>query len=198
MAASKRRGHLNGATTRARKQVLAARDGARCAYCLVPFTSLTEATLEHIAPFSLFPTWRAVHLVLACRPCNDRKANHLSLLLALTLLATERTPHGAAMNTTTDAVNTTVAAVNIPADTVNTTTDAVNTRLGLMDRPGCVVNDSPPLMNTGAVAVNTPANVVNTSGGPLSGGMLQLLARLAHARQTANRAAWRARWEVAA
>jgi len=79
--------HLNAARRRARKRTLARRDGARCAYCRIPFTDLRQATIDHVVPISLFYTWAAAHLVLACRSCNDRKADRLPLLLALVLLA---------------------------------------------------------------------------------------------------------------
>ncbi|MFE9574264.1 HNH endonuclease [Streptomyces sp. NPDC006692] len=78
--------HLNSARRRARKAQLAARDGKRCTYCRRSFASLREATLDHVAPLSLLRTWSARHLVLACRPCNTRKADRLPLLLALLLL----------------------------------------------------------------------------------------------------------------
>ncbi len=77
---------LNAPRTRGRKFQLAQRDGQRCAYCLAPFATLREATLDHVAPLSLLRTWSARHLVLACRPCNSRKADRLPLSIALLLL----------------------------------------------------------------------------------------------------------------
>ncbi len=77
---------LNAPRTRARKFQLAQRDGRRCAYCLTPFTTLREATLDHVVPLSLMRTWSARHLVLACRPCNSSKADRLPLSIALLLL----------------------------------------------------------------------------------------------------------------
>ncbi|WP_063784073.1 HNH endonuclease [Streptomyces sp. SBT349] len=126
------RKQLNGPRKRARKQAVAARDGARCTYCRIPFTDLRQATLDHVAPLSLLRTWAAANLVLACHSCNQAKADRLPLLLALTLLATVGHP--------------TRVADPAEADT----------------------------------------------------GMVQLLARLAHIRQTADRATWRGMWEVAA
>ncbi|WKK26535.1 HNH endonuclease [Streptomyces olivoreticuli] len=79
--------HLSAARRRARKRTLARRDGARCTYCRRPFADLREATMDHVVPISLFHTWRSEHLVLACRPCNDRKANRLPLSVALLLCA---------------------------------------------------------------------------------------------------------------
>ncbi|MGW8327956.1 HNH endonuclease [Streptomyces sp. NPDC055897] len=84
---------LNAPRTRARKFQLAQRDGQRCAYCLTPFTTLREATLDHVAPLSLLRSWSARHLVLACRPCNNRKADRLPLLLALLLLGSTDASH---------------------------------------------------------------------------------------------------------
>lgn len=79
--------HLSAARRRARKRTLARRDGQHCTYCLRPFADVREATIDHVVPISLFYTWRSGHLVLACRPCNDRKANRLPLSVALLLCA---------------------------------------------------------------------------------------------------------------
>ncbi|MGW1358470.1 HNH endonuclease [Streptomyces chartreusis] len=79
--------HLNAHRRRARKQRLAARDGAQCYYCRHPFRELREATVDHIAPVSLWRSWSVSSLVLACRPCNDAKADRFPLSLALVLLA---------------------------------------------------------------------------------------------------------------
>ncbi|MEV7143242.1 HNH endonuclease [Streptomyces tauricus] len=77
---------LNSKRRRNRKAQLAARDGQRCSYCRRPFAHLREATLDHIAPISLWRTWSAAALVLACRPCNSHKGDRLPLSLALLLL----------------------------------------------------------------------------------------------------------------
>lgn len=79
--------HLNAARRRARKRTLARRDGARCSYCWTPLPDLRAATLDHVVPISLFFTWRPENLVLACRSCNDRKADRLPLCVALLLCA---------------------------------------------------------------------------------------------------------------
>ncbi|MGW2368262.1 HNH endonuclease [Streptomyces sp. NPDC001667] len=88
--------HLNAAGRRARKRSLSRRDGAHCTYCRVPFTDLRQATIDHVVPLSLFRTWRAENLVLACRPCNSTKADRLPLSVALLLcaLATPTSHHG--------------------------------------------------------------------------------------------------------
>ncbi|MEC4015230.1 HNH endonuclease [Streptomyces sp. H27-D2] len=102
------RGTLSAPRKRARKAQLAARDGLRCTYCRRPFASLREATLDHVAPLCLLRTWSARHLVLACRPCNDAKADRLPLFLALLLCA-----YADRSRPTVNAVNTpTVNAVN--------------------------------------------------------------------------------------
>ncbi|MFD6079063.1 HNH endonuclease [Streptomyces hydrogenans] len=77
---------LNSARRRARKAQLAARDGWRCAYCKVRFKDLSEATMDHILPYSLHRTWSANALVLACWPCNQTKADRLFLSIALLLV----------------------------------------------------------------------------------------------------------------
>ncbi|MFG2223534.1 HNH endonuclease [Streptomyces sp. NPDC048644] len=80
--------HLNAARRRARKRVLARRDGRRCTYCRAPFAAdLRNATFDHVVPLSLFRTWSAAHLVLACRSCNTAKGSRLPLSFALLLCA---------------------------------------------------------------------------------------------------------------
>ncbi len=83
-----RHGHpLNSARRRSRKEQLARRHGQRCAYCRRPFIDLAEATLDHIAPQSLWRSWSVTSLMLACVDCNQAKADRLPLSLALVLLA---------------------------------------------------------------------------------------------------------------
>ncbi|MFF5298303.1 HNH endonuclease [Streptomyces sp. NPDC013161] len=79
--------HLNSKRRRNRKAQLAARDGHRCTYCRIPFATLREATLDHVAPIRLFFTWSAQHLVLACRSCNSHKADRLPLSIALLIVS---------------------------------------------------------------------------------------------------------------
>lgn len=84
-----RRGHpLNSARRRVRKEQLARRHGQRCAYCRCPFVDLREATLDHIAPKSLWRSWSVTSLMLACVDCNHAKADRLPLSLALLLAFT--------------------------------------------------------------------------------------------------------------
>ncbi|MBX7264775.1 HNH endonuclease [Micromonospora sp. Llam7] len=59
------------------KRGLAARDGAQCFYCGLPFLTLLAATVDHLIPQSLLPGWAQINLVLACRPCNQRKSGQL-------------------------------------------------------------------------------------------------------------------------
>lgn len=79
---------LNSERRRMRKEQLARRHGQRCAYCRRPFGSLREATLDHVAPRSLWRTWRVTALLLACESCNTAKADRLPLSLALVLVFT--------------------------------------------------------------------------------------------------------------
>ncbi|GGQ70838.1 MULTISPECIES: HNH endonuclease [Actinomycetes] len=82
-----RHGHpLNSARRRVRKEQLARRHGQRCAYCCRPFADLSEATLDHIVPCSLWRSWSVMSLMLACVDCNQAKADRLPLTLALMLL----------------------------------------------------------------------------------------------------------------
>lgn len=78
---------LNAARRRARKGQLARRLGLRCTYCRRPFADLAEATLDHVAPQSLWRSWSVTSLVLACVDCNRAKADRFPLSLALLLLA---------------------------------------------------------------------------------------------------------------
>jgi hypothetical protein len=76
------------------RAALIVRDGNACAYCRVPFTDPgAVTTVDHIAPYCLYRTWRREALVLACQPCNDRKADRIPLLLALLLARYAVTPH---------------------------------------------------------------------------------------------------------
>ncbi|MFJ3088945.1 HNH endonuclease [Streptomyces sp. NPDC086838] len=77
---SRRRRYLRGC--------VAARDGHRCHYCHTPLApDLSDATLDHYIPWSL---WRAndlANLVLACHPCNETKGAALPWTVAYLLLA---------------------------------------------------------------------------------------------------------------
>ncbi|MEU2619755.1 HNH endonuclease [Streptomyces sp. NPDC007157] len=77
---------INSAKRRVRKEQLARRHGQHCAYCRRPFPDLSLATLDHIAPKSLWWTWSVTSLMLACRDCNRAKADRFPLSLALCLL----------------------------------------------------------------------------------------------------------------
>ncbi|MGW2329231.1 HNH endonuclease [Streptomyces sp. NPDC001700] len=112
--------HLNAARRRARKRTLARRDGARCSYCWTPFTDLRTATLDHVVPISLLFTWRPENLVLACRSCNDRKADRLPISVAL-LLCAHRAPSRVTVNTEPSTVNANAPAVNTKPSTVSGT-----------------------------------------------------------------------------
>jgi 5-methylcytosine-specific restriction endonuclease McrA len=87
---------LNASRIRARKRTLAVRDGAWCTYCGRLFADLRQATIDHVVPVSLFPTWRLEHTVLACHPCNQAKADRLPLTLAVVLTAWSRSADASA------------------------------------------------------------------------------------------------------
>jgi hypothetical protein len=76
------------------KGLLAARDGAACAYCGHDFYNLTEATLDHVIPNCIVGHWEPWNLLLACEPCNNQKADLLPLvlmpMLCTTLTAADR------------------------------------------------------------------------------------------------------------
>ncbi|MFD4156626.1 HNH endonuclease [Streptomyces hydrogenans] len=102
---------LNSARRRARKAQLAARDGWRCAYCRTQFKNLSEATMDHIVPYSLHRTWSANALVLACWPCNQTKADRLFLSIAL-LLVWSTDPAFTGVQTTADPAGPGVAGAD--------------------------------------------------------------------------------------
>ncbi|MBC2867322.1 HNH endonuclease [Streptomyces mexicanus] len=66
---------------------LARRTGYRCFYCARPFTADEQATFDHYIPYRLWRTGRHDALVLACQPCNERKADALPWPLVWLLLA---------------------------------------------------------------------------------------------------------------
>ncbi|MFJ6163653.1 HNH endonuclease [Micromonospora orduensis] len=59
------------------KRALADRDGAGCFYCGHAFPAMITATVDHLIPQSVLPGWALMNLVLACRPCNEAKADQL-------------------------------------------------------------------------------------------------------------------------
>jgi 5-methylcytosine-specific restriction endonuclease McrA len=84
---TRRRGcWLTGETRRAVRDYVGTRDGWHCHYCRRPFADPVEATLDHYVPFSLWRENKPRNIVLACRPCNERKADALPLTLAWLLL----------------------------------------------------------------------------------------------------------------
>lgn len=173
---SRRPPHLNSHRRRALKERLAARDGRQCYYCRRPFLELREGTADHIVPVSLWRTWSVSALVLACRSCNDTKANRLPLSLALLLCSTLR--------------STGVNDPSTPVDTAGTGTalTSVTTRVthGVTPR---IDADSTPVDET-ADARSTPVNAGSTPVNPPA--LWCLLARLAHAHQQVFTAVWSA------
>jgi hypothetical protein len=170
--------HLNSHRRRARKQRLAARDGAQCYYCRRPFRELREATADHIVPVSLWRTWAVSALVLACRSCNDTKANRLPLSLALMLCVTF-TPTG---------VNDASAPVNTADD--GTSLTSVTTRVTPTVTPPIDADSTP--VDASTVHVDGPALTTahDVFTAPFTLPVWRLLARLAHAHQPTFEAVW--------
>lgn len=153
---------LNARRRRARKFQLAARDGAHCAYCRAPFTDLRHATLDHVVPIRLLRTWAAAHLVLACRPCNHAKADRLPLLMALLVIG---------------------AVDRVEAPALHPGTHPPSTRDRSTTPPG-----ASPLIESGGSQVDRID--VHRSAGVFTLDVVRLLARLARARQSADRTAF--------
>ncbi|YCK39706.1 HNH endonuclease [Actinomadura sp. ATCC 39365] len=82
----RRPGSMHGERGRNLRCRLAKRDGSRCFYCRTPFLDPRAATLDHFVPFRLLPRNTQWNLVLACEPCNHRKADTLPWALARLLL----------------------------------------------------------------------------------------------------------------
>ncbi|MGW1722399.1 HNH endonuclease [Streptomyces sp. NPDC002306] len=167
---------LNSTRRRVRKEQLARRHGQRCAYCRRPFVDLSEATLDHIAPQSLWRTWSVTSLVLACADCNQAKADRLPLSLALLLCST--------------GVTYASTPVEPPCETEDNAT-----------APTCVTTRVTPRADPGSTPVDptrgaqsTPVNpsVVNTCVFTCASGIWLLLARLAHAHHPVFTAVWSA------
>ncbi|MGW8887321.1 HNH endonuclease [Streptomyces sp. NPDC055749] len=162
--------HLTASRRRQRKEQLARRHGARCTYCLRPFASLREATLDHIVPRSLFPTWSVVHLTLACGPCNHAKADRLPLSMALLLVWSTTGNRGTFHPVEEVEVHGFHPAFTDPQSAFTASADRVP------DRDGVSGN---PLVESGGRRVEAdPTSTPSTSVD------WRLLARLAHARQS--------------
>ncbi|MFE2553608.1 HNH endonuclease [Streptomyces sp. NPDC059355] len=156
------RPRLNAARRRARKSFLARRDGACCTYCRQSFTDLRDATLDHVVPIRLFRTWSADHLVLACRPCNDAKADRLPLLIALLLIGS------------VEGVDAPIVHPGVhPSSPLDQSTPP---------------DGESPLIESGGSRVDRVD--VHRSTAMFTPDVLRLLARLAHARQSADRTAF--------
>lgn len=80
-----RPGSVRGASGRRLRQEVARRDGAVCFYCRRPLTADTW-TLDHYVPYSVWRRNEFRNFVLACQPCNSRKADALPVLFAWLLL----------------------------------------------------------------------------------------------------------------
>ncbi|WP_222623764.1 HNH endonuclease [Streptomyces buecherae] len=165
---------MNSTRRRIRKAQLARRHGARCAYCRARFADLKAATLDHVVPRSLYPTWRVQDLVLACVTCNNRKDDALPLSVALLLCARYGQPQP--VTPTPDLVTPAVTQVSAP----DQVTAAAGTRVQLVpDAPRVPDRDGPDRPDRDGYDV--PVTVVRAGVD-----WLLLVARLAHARQSAR------------
>lgn len=193
--------HLSAPRRRARKQQLATRFGLHCAYCRRPFHTLREATLDHIVPASLYRSWSVTSLVLACRPCNDAKEDHLPLSMALLLLWS--TPRSTGVEAPLTPVDVTADAVDAGSTPVDPSVDADR------EHPTVHVN-TPVFTDTHAVFTSTPdvltrpaaSDQATGSGQPVNTGRVhaapvvftlahwRLLARLAHAHHPVFTSTW--------
>ncbi|MFD4998491.1 HNH endonuclease [Streptomyces buecherae] len=165
---------LDSARRRIRKAQLARRHGARCAYCWARFADLKAATLDHVVPRSLYPTWRVRGLVLACVTCNHRKGDALPLSVALLLCARYGQPQ--TVTPTPDLVTPAVTQVSAP----DQVTAAAGPRVQLVpDAPRVPDRDGPDRPDRDGYGV--PVTV-----GRVGADWLLMLARLAHTRQSAR------------
>jgi len=196
---------------RARKKRLAERYGRQCFYCRRPFRDLREATADHIVPVSLWRSWSMTSLMLACRPCNEAKADRFPLLLALTLCAAfPAAPTG--VNDPSTPVNPTVDAptVHVDALTVQAVGSAVHgagpvcrPAAGEVDSDTALTSVTPPVTaavtprDTGvSPGVSRGVSPVSPQVGAVSPivlpiGVWRLLARLALAQRPVFTAVWR-------
>ncbi|MFG2670315.1 HNH endonuclease [Streptomyces sp. NPDC048445] len=164
---------LTASRRRHRREQLARRHGARCTYCLRPFTSTRKATLDHIAPHSLFPTWSVVHLTLACRACNLAKADRLPLSMAL-LLAWSTAPTPTVHPVDEVDVHDIHPVFTAPGPVFTTTANRA---------PGTDGGSGKPPVKSGGCQMN--GGNTRPASAPVQLAVWQLLARLAHARQVA-------------
>ncbi|MGW1349065.1 HNH endonuclease [Streptomyces sp. NPDC002409] len=186
--------HLSAPRRRTRKEQLARRHGWRCTYCRRPFTAPRDATLDHIVPVSLYRTWAAVNLTLACRPCNHAKADRLPLSMALLLLWSQAgDQRDEPRHTRRHAPRHTDRSTVHPVDRVDEgdvpPVDGVDvhgvhpvftTPTG--QAPGSVDRGGSRLVGSGGSRVDDRS--VSTPSTPVD---WRLLARLAHAHHTATR-----------
>ncbi|MFJ6692608.1 HNH endonuclease [Streptomyces sp. NPDC091294] len=143
-----------GPVRRARKRYAAHVFRYRCAYCRHPFASLDTATLDHIVPRSLWHTWSATALALACLDCNHRKADRFPLSIALLLAA--RYP------------------VHAPAAVFTPDRSSVHGEPIAFTTTGATVHGQPRAFTDRAPAFTPPSTLA----------LWRLLAQLAHANQS--------------
>lgn len=180
---------LNSARRRLRKDQLAQRHGQRCTYCSRPFATLREATLDHIVPVSLYRSWSVVNLTLACVDCNRTKADRLPLSMALLLAWTHGVDLCDALRHTLRSSDPRGAAVH-PAEEVDspdippvfTTPEGVF--IPTADRASGAHGGSEE-QPIGSGGSRVDSGWIHSTSTPVHLASWLLLARLAHARQSA-------------
>ncbi|MEV3870861.1 HNH endonuclease [Streptomyces sp. NPDC049906] len=164
----------------------------RCAYCRVAFRSLDDATLDHIVPRSVWHTWTATALALACWDCNHRKANRFPLTIALLLLARHRPVHGVPRVFTvgTSTVHGAGQVFTAGPGVFTDQADVFTNRADVFTRGGPTVHDEPVTPPQAGPTVHGNPAVFTDRAEPfkpvLTLDVWRLLARLARAHQAAN------------
>ncbi len=83
--------HKKWKTPRFRKKVLFNRDGWKCQYCGVKL-ALHNIEIEHVLPRSRGGETSWLNCVVACKPCNKRKANYTPEEVGMVLLKKPANP----------------------------------------------------------------------------------------------------------
>jgi 5-methylcytosine-specific restriction endonuclease McrA len=72
---SNRKHNMSSATKRRNREILARRDGNHCHWCGRAFGDNLLATIDHLHPRSQGGRNALWNLVLACRACNEKRAD---------------------------------------------------------------------------------------------------------------------------
>lgn len=67
--------NMNSRERARRREILAERDGNHCHWCGHPFGPEDLRTLDHVVPRSQRGRNALWNLVLACKPCNEQRAD---------------------------------------------------------------------------------------------------------------------------